>query len=56
VAALDEHFKQSAALEKQIRASLAEVARAAGLNGVSVEAKNNGAAAPAAKAAAGARR
>jgi type I restriction enzyme M protein len=33
-ATLDEQFKQSAALEKQIRASLAEVARAAGLDGV----------------------
>lgn len=33
-ATLDEQFKQSAALEKQIRASLAEVACAAGLDGV----------------------
>lgn len=55
-ATLDEQFKQSAALEKQIRASLAEVARAAGLDGLCVEAKNNGAAAPAAKRPGGARR
>lgn len=57
-ATLDEQFKQSAALEKQIRASLAEVATAAGLDGTvggAAGVKNNGAPALAGKAIAGAR-
>ena len=55
-ATLGEQFKQSAALERQIRTSLAEVARAAGLDGVSVVAKNNGVAASASKVVGGAKR